>query len=85
MRRQGLRGVMRGKLVRTAISDDKAPYPLDRVNRQFRAGRPNVAFVIDVFARRIVGWRVSSSMRTGFALDALNRRSGHANQSGTAA
>jgi transposase InsO family protein len=25
-----------------------------------------VAFVIDVFARRIVGWQVSSSMRTGF-------------------
>ena len=34
MRRQGLRGVMRGKLVRTTISNDKAPYPLDRVNRK---------------------------------------------------
>jgi putative transposase len=30
-----------------------------------------VAFVIDVFARRIVGWRISSSMRTDFVLDAL--------------
>ena len=30
-----------------------------------------VAFVIDVFARRIVGWRVSSSLVTDFALDAL--------------
>ena len=30
-----------------------------------------VAFVIDVYARRIVGWRVSSSMRTDFVLDAL--------------
>jgi transposase InsO family protein len=30
-----------------------------------------VAFVIDVFARRIVGWRVSASMRTDFVLDAL--------------
>ena len=29
-----------------------------------------VAFVIDVFARRIVGWRVSASMRTDFVLDA---------------
>lgn len=29
-----------------------------------------VAFVIDVFARRIVGWRVSSSMHTDFVLDA---------------
>jgi len=30
-----------------------------------------VAFVIDVFARRIVGWRVRSSMRTDFVLDEL--------------
>lgn len=89
MRRLGLRGVMRGKVVKTTISDARAPCPLDRVNRQFRAQRPNqlwvsdftyvstwqgwlyVAFVIDVFARRIVGWRVSSSMRTDFVLDAL--------------
>jgi transposase InsO family protein len=91
MRRQGLRGVMRGKVVRTTISDNKAPCPLDYVHRQFRAARPNqlwvsdftyvstwqgwlyVAFVIDVFARRIVGWRVSSSMRTDFVLDALEQ------------
>ena len=32
-----------------------------------------VAFVIDVFARRIVGWRVSSRMRTDFVLDALEQ------------
>ena len=32
-----------------------------------------MAFVIDVFARRIVGWRVSSSMRTDFVLDALEQ------------
>jgi putative transposase len=91
MRRQGLRGVVRGKVVRTTVSDAKAPCPLDRVNRQFKAERPNqlwvsdftyvstwqgwlyVAFVIDVFARRIVGWRVSSSMRTDFVLDALEQ------------
>ena len=91
MRRLGLRGVMRGKVVRTTVPDGKAACPLDRVNRQFRAERPNqlwvsdftyvstwqgwlyVAFVIDVFARRIVGWRVSSSMRTDFVLDALEQ------------
>ncbi len=91
MRRLGLRGVIRGKVVRTTTSDAKAPCPLDRVNRQFRAERPNqlwvsdftyvstwqgwqyVAFVIDVYARRIVGWRVSSSMRTDFVLDALEQ------------
>lgn len=32
-----------------------------------------VAFVIDVFARRIVGWRVSSSLRSDVALDALEQ------------
>jgi transposase InsO family protein len=32
-----------------------------------------VAFVIDVFARRIVGWRVSSTMATDFVLDALEQ------------
>jgi transposase InsO family protein len=91
MRRLGLRGVMRGKVVKTTVSDGKALCPLDRVNRIFKADRPNqlwvsdftyvstwqgwlyVAFVIDVFARRIVGWRVSSSMRTDFVLDALEQ------------
>jgi transposase InsO family protein len=32
-----------------------------------------VAFVVDVFARRIVGWRVSSSLATDFVLDALEQ------------
>jgi putative transposase len=91
MRRLGLRGVIRGKVIRTTIPDARTPCPLDRVNRQFKAGRPNqlwvsdftyvstwqgwlyVAFVIDVYARRIVGWRVSSSMHTDFVLDALEQ------------
>ena len=91
MRGAGLRGVMRGKSVRTTVPDAKAACPLDLVNRQFRAERPNqlwvsdftyvstwqgfvyVAFVIDVFARCIVGWRVSSSMKTELVLDALEQ------------
>ena len=91
MRSLGLRGVRRGKVVRTTVGDAKALCPLDRVNRQFKADRPNqlwvsdftyvstwqgwqyVAFVIDVYARRIVGWRQSSSMRTDFVLDALEQ------------
>lgn len=91
MRQLGLRGAMRGKIIRTTFGDPAAPCPLDRVNRQFKADRPNqlwvsdftyvstwqgfvyVAFVIDVFARRIVGWRVSRSMRTDFVLDALEQ------------
>lgn len=36
-------------------------------------GTVYVAFVIDVFARKIVGWRVSTSMTTEFVLDALNQ------------
>jgi putative transposase len=91
MRRAGLQGVIRGKVIRTTFSDANAPCPLDRVHRQFNAERPNqlwvsdftyvstwqgwlyVAFVIDVFARRIVGWRVSTSMHTEFVLDALEQ------------
>ncbi len=91
MRAMGLEGAVRGKPVRTTISDRAVPCPLDRVNRQFRAPRPNalwvsdftyvatwagfvyVAFVIDTYARRIVGWRVSRTAQAGFVLDALEQ------------
>lgn len=91
MRHLGLRGVTRGKVPRTTFGKPAALCPLDRVNRQFKADRPNqlwvsdftfvstwqgfayVAFVIDVFARCIVGWRVSRSMQTDFVLDALEQ------------
>jgi transposase InsO family protein len=91
MRVLGLSGVVRGKPVKTTLSDKAAPCPLDKVNRQFHASKPNalwladftyvatwagfvyVAFVIDAFARRIVGWRVSRSAQTGFVLDALEQ------------
>lgn len=87
MQKMGLQGVIRGKRVRTTIADKTAICPLDRVNRQFRAPRPNmlwvsdftyvatwsgfayVAIVIDAYARRIVGWRVSRSAHAGFVLD----------------
>ena len=36
-------------------------------------GYSNAAFVIDTFARRIVGWRVSNSLRADLALDALEQ------------
>ncbi len=91
MRSMGLQGVIRGKPVRTTLSDKTAPCPLDHVNRQFKAPRPNalwvsdftyvatwsgfvyVAFIIDAYARRIVGWRVSRTAQTGFVLDALEQ------------
>ena len=91
MKKLGLKGVRRGKAIKTTISDADAACPLDRVNRPFSAERPNalwvadftyvktwqgfvyVAFVIDVFARYIVGWKVSSSAHTDFVLDALEQ------------
>lgn len=91
MKAMGLKGVVRGKPVKTTISDKARPCPLDRVNRQFQAPRPNalwvsdftlvatwrgfvyVAFVIDTFARRIVGWRVSRTAHADFVLDALEQ------------
>lgn len=87
----GLRGVVRGRRVRTTIPEPVAARSLDLVQRNFTATRPNqlwvsdftyvatwrgfvyVAFVIDVFARRIVGWRASTSMRSDLALDALEQ------------
>lgn len=91
MRKLGIAGVIRGKSVRTTHPDPARPCPLDRVNRQFKADRPDqlwvsdytfvstwqgfayVAFVIDVYARRIVGWKLSSSQQTQFVLDALEQ------------
>src|SRR3954447_11945408 len=43
----GLQGVIRGKPVRTTISDKSAACPLDHVNRQFQASRPNALWVSD--------------------------------------
>src|SRR5260221_8148400 len=47
MKTIGLQGVIRGKPVRTTISDKAAPCPLDHVNRQFQAPRPNALWVSD--------------------------------------
>ncbi|GAC1529443.1 MAG: hypothetical protein NVS2B4_07790 [Ramlibacter sp.] len=64
MRRLGLRGVMRGNVVRTTISDSKAPCALDRVNRQFRAERPNQLWVSDfTYVSTWQGWRSTGSTR----------------------
>ena len=96
----GLEGVVRGKKIITTNPDASQPCPDDKVNRQFKACRPNqlwgeplcaigsrtmasdftqgstwsgtvyVAFVIDGFARRIVGWKVATSLTTQFVPDA---------------
>jgi putative transposase len=92
MREMGLGGAVRGRAwMTTTQAGPEANRPLDLVDRNFTATRPNqlwvsdftyvatwrgfvyVAFVIDVFARRLVGWRVSSSLATDFVLDALEQ------------
>ena len=47
MKAMGLQGVIRGKPVRTTIQDKKQPCPLDHVNRNFKASRPNQFWVSD--------------------------------------
>jgi len=88
----GLQGAVRGSgFKRTTEVDEGAVRPMDLVERDFTAERPNqlwvsdltyvatwrgfvyVAFVIDAYARRIVGWRVSSSLKSDLALDALEQ------------
>lgn len=57
MRQLGLQGVRRGKAVRTAIVDSKAQCPLDRVNRHFRAERPNQLWISDfTYVSTWQGW-----------------------------
>ena len=87
----GLRGVVRGRRIRTTRPEPLGHRPQDLVQQDFTATRPNrlwvsdltyvatsrgfvyVAFVIDAFSRRIVGWRATTSLRTDLALDALEQ------------
>ena len=92
MREMGLRGAVRGRSFKvTTHAVDGIERPLDLVDRDFTASRPNelwvsdltyvrtggtfayVAFVVDAFARRIVGWQISSSLKSDLALDALEQ------------
>lgn len=91
MKSLGIMGVRRGKHCITTVPDELSEKPLDLVNRQFQAERPNqlwvadityvatwsgfvyVAFIIDVYSRFIVGWRVLKHMRTDLVLDALEQ------------
>ena len=92
MREMGLRGVVRGRSFKvTTHAADGVERPLDLVDRDFTASRPNqlwvsdltyvrtgctfvyVAFVVDAFARCIVGWQILNSLRSDLALDALEQ------------
>ena len=91
MRDLGLRGVVRGRRLRTTIPDETAARPADLVRRIFHPAAPNrlwvadltyvrtwagfayVAFIIDAYARYIVGWHVSRSLHTDVVLTALEQ------------
>ena len=88
-REQGWVGALRLKKVRTTVGDPAAERPVDLVDREFWASKPNqlwvadftyvatwagtvyVAFIFDVFSRRIVGWRAATRMTTDLVLDTL--------------
>ena len=101
MRLRGLQDARRGKAVRTTVPAPKAACPQDRVNRHFKADRPNqlwvadftyvstwsgtvyVAFVIDAYSRRVVGWRAATAMTTELVLDTLEHAIWTRAQAGT--
>jgi putative transposase len=70
MRQMGLKGVVRGKSIRTTVSDAAAPCPHDRVNRQFRVLRPNALWVSDF--TYVATW--SGFVYVAFVIDAFARR-----------
>jgi putative transposase len=88
-RQQGWVGALRQRRLKPVPGIEVGPRPLDLVDRQFWASRPNqlwvadfpyvptwsgmvyVAFVFDVFSRRIVGWRAATRMTTDLVLDTL--------------
>lgn len=88
MRQLGLRGAVRGRAFKTTTMCDRPgdlvrrDFAVQRPNALWVSdltyvatwrGFVYVAFVIDAFARRIVGWRVSTSLRSDLALDALEQ------------
>ena len=70
MQAMGLQGVIRGKPVRTTISDKAAPCPLDHVNRQFQAPRPNALWVSDF--TYVATW--AGFVYVAFVIDTYARR-----------
>ncbi|WP_313137737.1 IS3 family transposase [Paracoccus jeotgali] len=64
MKQIGIRGAVRGKVVKTTIPDTSAPCPRDKVNRVFRAPAPNLLWVSDF--TYVSTWQ-------GFVLDALEQ------------
>ena len=89
MRREGLRGAIRGRPKTTTTPARHETAPADLLDRDVTATAPDqrwvadltyvrthrgfvhVAFIIDCYARMIVGWALATHLRTELALDAL--------------
>lgn len=69
MRDLGLQGVVRGRVKRTTIASDSDPKPLDLVNREFRANRPNQLWVSDF--TYVTTW--SGFVFVAFVIDVYSR------------
>ena len=83
MRDMGLQGAIRGRPLRTTISDKAAACPLDHVNRQFHASAPDAAFLADAYSAlaqrgvwhaRPKGLAVRSAYRRSLILSMLGKR-----------
>jgi putative transposase len=89
MRKEGLRGCIRGQRKRTTRRDRRAVPAEDLVRRDFSAAGPDrlwtadityvstdegflyLAFILDAYSRRLVGWAMESHLRTELVVDAL--------------
>ena len=89
MRKEGLRGCLRGRKRRTTRRDGSAVPAPDLVRRNFTAVAPDrlwvadityvrteegflyLAFVLDAYSRRLVGWAMATHLRTELVMDAL--------------
>ena len=68
MKQLGLQGVRRSKVIRTTVTDKAAPCPLDRVNHQFKADRPNQLWVSDfTYVSTRQGWQYVAFVNDVFA------------------
>jgi hypothetical protein len=69
MRDLGMRGVVRGKTVRTTMGDEATERPADLVHRQFRAPAPNRLWVADLtYVKTHSGW-----VYVAFIIDVFSR------------
>ena len=69
MRELGIRGVVRGKVIRTTFGDEAAERPADLVDRHFKAVAPNRLWVADLtYVRTFSGW-----VYVAFVIDVFSR------------